>query len=112
MRPTAASPSIPLRKSTGFVATRSRIGPGGTSIPPLHVCNHRTRRDRVGDDPPLILIAPSPPANHARYLPAAPNQFVSSLMSTIMCTRSQENRHRALLAWLSYVDDVGNLSHK
>jgi hypothetical protein len=31
----AASPSIPLRKSTGFVATRTRIGPGGISIPPL-----------------------------------------------------------------------------
>jgi len=40
-------------------------------MPPRHGCNHRTRRDRLDDDPPLILIAPSPPANHARYLPAA-----------------------------------------
>ena len=31
----AASPSIPLRKSTGFVATNTRTGPGGISIPPL-----------------------------------------------------------------------------
>src|SRR6516164_1033747 len=31
----AASPSTPLRKSTGFVAISTRIGPGGISIPPL-----------------------------------------------------------------------------
>ena len=29
-------PSIPFRKSKGFVATRTRVGPGGTKIPATH----------------------------------------------------------------------------
>jgi hypothetical protein len=33
----------------------------------------RTWRDRLGNNPPLLLVAPSPAANYARYFDAAPN---------------------------------------
>src|SRR6516165_10858876 len=39
----AASPSIPLRKSTGFVAISTRIGPGGTNIPELMLASAERR---------------------------------------------------------------------
>src|SRR6516162_1154054 len=42
---------------------------------PRHIRNYRTRRDRLGNDPPLLLIAPSPPANHPRDFPAARNNI-------------------------------------
>jgi hypothetical protein len=44
-------------------------------MPSRHVGNHRTRSNRLGEDPPLILIAPSPPSNYARYFLAAPNHI-------------------------------------
>jgi hypothetical protein len=42
---------------------------------PRHVGNHRTRRDRFGNDPPLLLVPPPPAADDARNLGAAPNQL-------------------------------------
>src|SRR5262249_15600259 len=40
-----------------------------------YVRNHRTRRDRLGNDPPLLLIAPPSAADRARYLRAALNDL-------------------------------------
>ncbi len=40
-------------------------------MPSGHVGNNRSRRDRLGNDPTLLLIAPMPAANHARYFRAA-----------------------------------------
>ncbi len=40
-----------------------------------HVRNHRTRRDRLGNDPPLLIIAPSPAADHARDFRVAPSEL-------------------------------------
>src|SRR5262249_23286105 len=40
-------------------------------MPSRYVRNHRSRRDRLGTDPPLLLSAPPSAADHARYLRAA-----------------------------------------
>src|SRR5271169_2130138 len=40
-----------------------------------HVGNHRTRCDRLGNDPPLLLVAPPSAAHHARHFRAAPNNL-------------------------------------
>src|SRR5262249_56404912 len=40
-------------------------------MPSRYVRNHRTRRDRLGNHPPLLLIAPPSAADRARYLRAA-----------------------------------------
>jgi hypothetical protein len=42
---------------------------------PRHVGNHCTRRDRFGDDPPLLLVPSPPAADDAGNLRAAPNQL-------------------------------------
>jgi hypothetical protein len=44
-------------------------------MPSRYVRNHRTRRDRLGNDPPLLLIAPPSAADRARYLRAALNNL-------------------------------------
>src|SRR6266566_9667536 len=44
-------------------------------MPSRYVRNHRTRRDRLGNDPPLLLIAPPSAADRARYLRAALNDL-------------------------------------
>src|SRR5271168_2525613 len=40
-----------------------------------HVGNHRTRCDRLGNDPPLRLAAPPSAADDARHFRAAPNNL-------------------------------------
>ena len=40
-----------------------------------HVCDHRSRCNRFGNNPSLLLIAPSPAADHARYFRVAPNDL-------------------------------------
>src|SRR5439155_19198729 len=62
--------------STPFASSELRRPPqdGGKTpltMPSRYVRNHRTRRDRLGNDPPLLLIAPSSAADRARYLRAA-----------------------------------------
>ena len=42
-------------------------------MPSRHLRNYRTWCDRLGNNPPLLLVAPSPAANCARYFDAAPN---------------------------------------
>jgi hypothetical protein len=42
-------------------------------MPSRHVRNYRARYDCLGSDPPLLLIAPLPTANYARYFRTAPN---------------------------------------
>ena len=44
-------------------------------MPPRHVCYHRTRRDRLGNNPPLLLIAPPSAADPARNFRVAPNDL-------------------------------------
>lgn len=44
-------------------------------MPSRYVRNHRTRRDRLSNDPPLLLIAPPSAADRARYLRAAANNL-------------------------------------
>ena len=44
-------------------------------MPSRHVRNHGTRGDCLGNDPPLLLIAPSPAADHARYFRVAPSDL-------------------------------------
>jgi hypothetical protein len=40
-----------------------------------YVGNHRTRCDRLSDDPPLLLVAPPPAADDARDLRPPPNNL-------------------------------------
>ncbi len=44
-------------------------------MPPRHVRNHCTWRDRFGNDPRLLLVIPPPPADNARYFRAARNNL-------------------------------------
>jgi hypothetical protein len=48
---------------------------GSQIMPSRHVGNHCTRRDGLANDPPLLLIAPPPTANHARHFRTAPNHI-------------------------------------
>ena len=54
------APSIPLRKSTGFVATRTRISPGGVSIPPLMRWSAEPRATPLRHLAPRHRPAPAP----------------------------------------------------
>ena len=42
---------------------------------PRHVRYHRARCDRLGNNPPLLLIAPPSAADNARYFCVAPNNL-------------------------------------
>ncbi len=42
-------------------------------MPSRHVRNYCTQRNRLGNDPPFLLIAPPLAANYARYFRTAPN---------------------------------------
>ena len=44
-------------------------------MPSRHVRDHRTRCDRLGDNPPLLLVTPPPAADHTRYFRAVPNDL-------------------------------------
>ena len=44
-------------------------------MPPRHVGNRRPRRNRLGNDSTLLLIAPMPAANHARHFRTVPNDI-------------------------------------
>ena len=67
-----------------------------------HVRNHGTRRDRLGNDPPLLLIAPSSPADHARDCRVAPSDLrvVTNVVHNVHTTPIHENHDRALLAFI------------
>jgi len=58
-------------------------------MPPRHVRYHRTRCDRLGNNPPLLLIAPPSAADHARYFRVAPNDLR-------VVTNVDHNVHRIL----------------
>jgi hypothetical protein len=64
-----------------------------------HVRNHRIRRDRLGNDPPLLIIAPSPAADHARDFHMAPSDLrvVTNVVHNVHTTSIHENYDRALL---------------
>ena len=42
---------------------------------PRHIRYHRARCDRLGNNPPLLLIAPPSAADNARYFRVAPNNL-------------------------------------
>jgi len=42
---------------------------------PRHVRYHRARCDRLGNNPPLLLIAPPSAADNARYFRVTPNNL-------------------------------------
>lgn len=44
-------------------------------MPPRYVGNYSARRNRLGNDSPLLLIAPMPAANHTRYFRPATNDI-------------------------------------
>ena len=44
-------------------------------VPPRYVGNHRTRSDRLSNDPPLLLVVPPSAADHARYFRAPLNDL-------------------------------------
>jgi hypothetical protein len=44
-------------------------------VAPRHIGNHRTRCDRLSNDPPLLLVAPPLAANDPRDFRAAPNNL-------------------------------------
>jgi hypothetical protein len=47
-------------------------------MPSRYVCNHGTRRDRLGNDQPLLLVAPSPAADvdHKLHTTHDPNRIM------------------------------------
>ena len=57
-------------------------------MPPRYVRNHRTRCDRLSNDPSLRLVVPPSAANHARYFPASLNDLrvVTINQSISSCT--------------------------
>ena len=55
---------------------------------PRHVRYHRARCDRLGNNPPLLVIAPPSAADNARYFRVAPNNLRVVTNVAIMCTRS------------------------
>ena len=68
-------------------------------MPSRYVRNHRTRRDRLGNDPPLLLIAPPSAADHARYLRAALNDLrvvTAALNDLRVVTNVDHNVHTIL----------------
>ena len=71
-------------------------------MPPRHVRNHGTQRNRLGNDPPLLLITPSPAADHARDFRVAPSDLrvVTNVVHNVHTTPIHENHDRALLAFI------------
>jgi hypothetical protein len=75
----------------------------GAIMPSRHVRNHRTRRDCLGNDPSLLLIAPSPAADHARYFRVAPSNLrvVTNVVHNVHSIPIHENHDRAPLAFIT-----------
>jgi len=44
-------------------------------MPSRHIRDHRTRRDRFGNDPAFLLSAPASPPHHPRHFRAAPHDL-------------------------------------
>jgi hypothetical protein len=63
-------------------------------MPSRYIRNHRTRRDRLGNDPPPLLIAPPSAADRARYLRAALNDLrvVTNVDHNLHTILSRESR--------------------
>src|SRR5262249_14034015 len=63
-------------------------------MPSRYVRNHRTRRNRLGNDPPFLLIAPPSAADRARYLRAALNDLrvVTNVDHNLHTILSRESR--------------------
>ena len=67
---------------------------------PRHIRYHRARCDRLGNNPPLLLIAPPSAADNARYFRVAPNNLrvVTNVDHNVHTILDPKNRDRALLA--------------
>jgi hypothetical protein len=70
-------------------------------MPPRHVRYHRTRCDRLGNNPPLLRVAPSPAADHARYFRVAPNDLrvVTNVDHNVHTIHDPKNHDRGPLAF-------------
>ena len=67
---------------------------------PRHIRYHRARCDRLGNNPPLLLIAPPSAADNARYFRVAPNNLrvVTNVDHNVHTILDPKNRDRAPLA--------------
>ena len=67
---------------------------------PRHIRCHRARCDRLGNNPPLLLIAPPSAADNARYFRVAPNNLrvVTNVDHNVHTILDPKNRDRAPLA--------------
>ena len=71
---------------------------------PRHVRYHRARCDRLGNNPPLLLIAPPSAADNARYFRVAPNNLrvvtnVAECTIMLSVPRSAEYPRCSAIAW-------------
>lgn len=61
-------------------------------MPPRHVRNNCTRRNRLGNDLAFLLSAPAPPPHNARYFDVPPNDLR-------VVTDVDHNVHTILQRW-------------
>ncbi len=71
-------------------------------MPSRHIRNNGTRRDCLGNNPSLLLIAPSLAADHARDFRVAPSELrvVTNVVHNVHTTSIHEIHDRALLAFI------------
>jgi hypothetical protein len=68
-------------------------------MPSRHIRNNGTRRDCLGNNPSLLIIDPSPAADHARDFRMAPSELrvVTNVVHNVHTIPIRENHDRALL---------------